>query len=293
MPDKIRAVAKIKNPQQVIAGCGTPFRWRGLIFSPSFNKYGEIYRYKSEWRNLLLYLYDSKIVVMNSLHKFYHENNYCDFHYSELCEAVEHVCNKLKIPARDFTLYELEIAVNIATKNPAYTLLDKFIDYKGKPFRKEYAGSKQYGVVCALEEYVLKVYDKSLQTKRVDKVSIPKNILRLEIVYKRRRKIPMYTLEDLIDLKKLSLAFQLFISTWSKVNIESKLLLTQLTSRDRERYYAGLNSQFWVVEKDINYNTAKQKRKAFNCIVNHLPAKNIKRTLIARITDKVYAFLNN
>lgn len=134
----------------------SPFEWKGLIFFPKFKK-GILKGYESEYKGLRIVLYDNKIEISNSLHKFYKGNNHSDFSYSELKKAIGMICEKFTIKANSWEIKKMEFGFCIVTPQPANRYLNCFSEYHFREFEKMKYRIKDYGRKCFMSEYAIKV----------------------------------------------------------------------------------------------------------------------------------------
>ena len=137
-----------------------PFYWKDLCFTPKFKK-GFLNGFESEFKGLKVILYEDKIRITNSLHKFCKGNNYSDFTFSELTDSINLITNYFEIEASQFVIRKLEYGFNITTPQPAKEYLNLFAEYHSREFEKMKHKHIFYGRKCVMSEYALKVYDKS------------------------------------------------------------------------------------------------------------------------------------
>lgn len=295
MLDNIKIVAPL-NEIGKLRQDGDGFTYLGkLKLAPVIDKrYYNISKHQTIFENLLITIDDSEISISNSLHKLVKGNNYSDFTFSELLKAIELIEDITGIAAKEFTLKKLEFALNIETSKPAYKYLEMFSDFKGKEFDKMRWGAFWYGIKYFFTEYALKVYDKTEFAKRKDGETTGKNILRFEIQYNRQRKIPIVkTLSDLKNSENLKALFKQYIETVDKLNAIGNEDFSKISNRERELYFAGGNSRFWMVEREANRHTAKDKRKHFRKIQQEIIPKDLITGFVTDLTDKFNLLLKS
>jgi len=257
-------------------------------------KTGLIIKHQALINNLMFTIKDRKLIISNSLHKFIKSNNYSDFSYCNLINAIHTIEELTDIQASKFYFKKLEFALNIETERKPFKYLPLFSDFKGKEFDKMRSRSFWYGNKYPLTEYALKIYDKSEQVKRTDKINISQNILRFEIQYFKSRKIPsIVSLEDLKDKNKISILYKDFISQIERLNTIGEEDFTEISSRDREIYYAGQNQNFWDTENSINHETSKKKKQRYRKIQNTIGKKNLINGFIEKLNAKFNYLINN
>lgn len=266
-----------------------PFEWKGMQFFPHFKK-GFLKGFESEYKGLRVYLRYDKITLSNSLHKFYKGNNYSDFTYSELSNAVNEICQKFEIDADQWKIIKMEFGFNVSTPKPAEEYIDLFMSYKEREFEKMKQKQKQkyYGRKCFFTEYDLKVYDKHLQTQIDDHFDIPNNILRVEFCYNQKRKLPkqIKTLFDLLDREKFKELYSDFKEAFSKVIYNDKVDFNHSTSVERLLFYASLNSNFIKVEEQINKVEAKAMKVKIKKLKERFFKKEFKQWFLQALSSK-------
>lgn len=187
------------------------------MFIPVFNHHnGEVKGYTAEYRNLRLYFWGNYLYIRNSLHKFYHGNNYGCLTCSEITSSLDELNMLLAsgftgIDVRRAEVTYLEYGVNLEMENPE-TYWGQLTRYGGKPFRAmESSSGTAYGAVRKLKQYELKAYSKCFQANEVDRVKI-NGRLRLEVVVKeivhltarKNNPIPIRTVADLEGVEVLT-----------------------------------------------------------------------------------------
>lgn len=237
---------------------------------------GEIIKYQGIFKNLRFTLKAGKLNIENSLHKFYKGNNYSDYSFSELMKTVNQIEKFTTIKAKELNIKKLEFALNIITDKPAYQYLPMFSDFKHKEYDKMKSNAFWYGIKYVFTEYTLKIYDKSEMVKRTESINLNQNILRFEIQYTRNRRLPsINTLADLINKEKIECLFEELINQVEKLNCIGDEDFSDISSRDREMYFAGQNGRFWDIEKELNRNTVKDKRKRYRAIQHKISKRNM------------------
>ncbi len=273
------------------------FSMSDLEFKPSYSTKGLFIGHIASFQNLNIKIFGGKIIISNSLHKFYHGNNYSDFSHSEIVNAIEVIENKFGISSDKFKLKHLEFGINIQSEYDVWQEMTMYIS-TGFDFMKHH--KRKYGKKCILTEYNLKVYDKTFVAK-LDYNSYynaPNNIKRFEIQYKKMRCIKKIA-THLSDLKNKEVLENLsiqFLNCFKKVITFPNYNYHSLSPRRRELVFAGQNPKFWDIERDINKNTYKSKRAQFNKTVNFLNDKleiNHYRDILKKLTNKINHLINN
>lgn len=285
MIDFIKIVAPINSIKNF--GDTKQFEWNSIIFSPKFRK-NYLIGFEGDYEGLRVVIYNNQIEVCNSLHKFYKGNNYSDFHYSEIKEAINMLCNKFDIVAENWEIKKLEFGFNIITSKTASQYLRNFLEYKGREFEKMRDNQIVYGKKCFMSEYALKVYDKQTQTKIKDKILIPENILRVELCYNQKRKLPksIHNLSDLLDKERIKELYKEFKEAFEKVIYDVEYDFANSTNEERTLFYASLNPDYLKVENSINKEEAMVKKRNIKQLRERFIKKDFKDKFINLLNNK-------
>ncbi|QQR98602.1 MAG: hypothetical protein IPK18_03485 [Sphingobacteriales bacterium] len=265
------------------------FIWRGLWFNPAFIRGAEnIKGFESEFKGLRIFLEYTKIKISNSLHKFYKGDNYSDFTFSEMAKAIDEVCNKFEIPANEWVIKKLEFGFNIITQKPAKEYLLCFHSFKEKEFDKMKKGGKKYGMKCSLTEYFIKFYDKSLEYKLHERIIIDENILRVEIGYNNKRKLPekIQTLADLKVTSNIDTLYNELINIVRIIYYQEEKNFTNTAFDERVLFFASEHKNFLEVEKKENKNQLKTTKKKIKQIREKVLKKDFVEFLQKSLKDK-------
>ena len=265
-----------------------PFYWKELCFTPKFKK-GFLNGFESEFKGLKIILYEDKIRITNSLHKFCKGNNYSDFTFSELTDSINLITNYFEIEASQFVIRKLEYGFNITTPQPAKEYLNLFAEYHSREFEKMKHKHIFYGRKCVMSEYALKVYDKSQQVKIMNNVLIPANTLRVEFCYNQKRKLPktIRTLSDLADNNKIRDLYKDLKDSFSKVTFSEEVDFSSMSDEDRMLFYASLHPDFIKVEEKLNKSNAKIIKSKIRQLKEKYLSNKFKKTF-ANLLDNKY-----
>ena len=182
MVDNIVISGPIRLPTSVEKRSNSPFEYNGLLFSPYYDRYGEIKSYVGITRNLRVSIspYSERITIANSFHKFFHGNNYSDFTFSEFEQTIHSLSNLLKLDLLEFKIHRIEYGCNSFLER-----LESFMDglkrFRGKCYQPMLHKGSRYGAECTRAYYSIKAYDKSFQVKKTSGISIRPNLLRWEL----------------------------------------------------------------------------------------------------------------
>ena len=155
------------------------------------------------------------------------------------------------------------------------------------------SSGKIYGVRFEFTHYALKIYNKTLQVFIQNKETIPDNMLRIELVVKRKQAIfnCIKTLEDFKNRDNLILIFGKMITTLSEVILlPSMKAIEKLSESDLEFLFAGYTSDFWENLKHRSKNRHHYKRVLHKNLVDSISDGDeiIARIIIALYTKFMY-----
>ena len=293
MIDYLCIEAIIKPPLPFTFGQKEPFEWLGIDFVPRYNKEVFITSYSGNYGGLhITILPYNRIRVENSLHKFHKGNNYSDFSHSEICNAIDELYDKFNISAECWEIKKLEFGFNIQVPQAAKNYVPLFLSYKEKKFHKVMNSNTLFEVKCFLTEYTIKAYDKTMQVWKQDNIKTNIDILRLEVCYNRKRKLPkgITTLEDLKSQEGIKFLYEDFENIIKKVVIREEYSLNDSSSEERQLFFASLNPEFWEVEKALNKKEEKALKAKIKILRERYSRKEVKQFLLKSLRNK-YIFL--
>lgn len=280
------------------------FEMFGIEFNRQHNISGKYAYHVGSLDNLKVIINPRGLLIQNSLHKFYHGNNWGDFKYSEIKETVERIEEKFNMSSKNFKLKTLEAGINVEFKLQMHELCKLYIMDE---FDKMKKGKNIYGKKVFKSDYDFKIYNKYLETKLNNDydfldvfgnpINCSKGRNRVEIKFKKMRAISSFitTLSDLSSNSNLEKLGNKITKYFDNVNFlsENSFLnnydFTVLTPRQQELYFAGFNKIFWEVAKN-NMNTRKKKRNEWKRCVKLLnetlinpPVEEFKKLILNKI----------
>lgn len=194
---------------------------------------------------------DSYIEIKGSVHKFFNEgkHNYNDFSISDLHQALLQIQDELDVNLYNIQLVNIEVGLNLHTKDSPGTILNSFILHRGQRFQQRKLYNMHFKE-CIHSQYYIKVYDKGLQ------YSVNGNILRCEIKFRKMEKpneMGIRVLSDLMDINKIAKLSDLLYRVLGEILIGNITITpTGLSKKDRELFYRGHNPDYWA---SINPNS--------------------------------------
>lgn len=151
--------------------------------------------YLSKIKNLDVRYAGRRLMIAGSLHRYAKGDNYSLFTIKESIDAMQELESIIGIPAKQYILSGIEIGINLQMSCEPMRYIQMLHSYSGRPFipMTPLSGTSHYaGAKCPLSEYTLKCYDKTYDAIRKGRVKvkdrhvIPENILRFEVMLKRK-----------------------------------------------------------------------------------------------------------
>lgn len=193
-----------KLPKEAVTRAEKPFYWNNCLWSPNYNKkIGEITSYVAKLENLDLKLRGSELTISNSLQKFYMNNNYKPFTYTDVVKAVAELDAYF-----DFDLYEAQVqraSVGVVINDIEDNTFKNWLEYRGKKPLVMRNKTRVYGTHFKATNYNIKGYDKTYQTKNESGITVENSLIRFELEASHRyintgkNAIGIYTVADLVN----------------------------------------------------------------------------------------------
>lgn len=244
MIDTISFHIGIEPPEDYYKQIPREIYFNGLKLFPQYRN-NLVKGYSCSHRNLKISLTSNRgipcLKITNSLHKYYNGNNYSDFSFSEVIDALFQLENELNIPFFNSKITRLDYGVNIELD--AEKLYPNFLSYKNKSFHKMMDRGLVYGAKAMMSEVAIKGYNKTIETKRRSREKISSDIFRFEIEVKkmshltsRSNPIQIYTLRDLIDHQNFSLLGADILNKYDQIKKRVYIDLFELTLCEKNVY---------------------------------------------------------
>lgn len=277
----------------------TPFNWCGFRWIPYFNNSSQypIYYYV-KMKNLFLKLAGNQLFVKNSLHKYYHDNNYTLFTYQQVVESFEKLNNQL--PMNVFTSKITKISMGIVINENPKSVINEWQYYLGKEYLPMKDRNKIYGAKYYLTDYQIKGYDKTFEVKKHNQVKLEKEYFRFEIdnckpkvLNNKTNNIGIYTVNDLIGKEKFKKVGKMLLDKYIKIEKLPKVDLSTLSLKDK-RIYAGITN--YEVKESIRRqhpDTYKKDRKEYNKFISRYDNSEFQNQVINKLQQQINYSINN
>lgn len=295
MVDDVKIEISIEPPLEFKEKVTYPFQLNGIVFSPEFNKNGDVICYSGYYKNLFIKMISGKLLVMNSWHKFYHSGNYSDFTWEDLQDCLEIFAEVFGADFWKSRITKLTAAVNLPID--ADLVISRLISFDGSPMEPMRPRNSRivYGKRFATTNYNVKVYNKGFEIDRVERLGIPPT-LRIEKemkmpYFQKRSKNPIriYTPSDLLETCSFDmLAFELYSIVWS---LGFSYGIDPMRVQDFHDatvvVFMGDPDYRKVLKKKSNYRTYKNHERRYEELRNEFKVENYNEILNALFEEKI------
>jgi len=200
-------------------------------------------------------------LINGSLHTYHNEgvHNYNDFTLSDLNNVISDLQTRFSIAPESATLQNLEIGVNIETKQTPKQIINSLIAVENRQFTAVMYEGRQIGKQIKKQQYRLKIYDKGKQFKT------GKNILRVELAFNKMaipHKYGVYTLADLNNTNKVYSLAQMLVGAWDEILFfDGKRIHKEMTNQQQKRFLLLINPTWWTDGKTSKHQRRKAKQR--------------------------------
>jgi hypothetical protein len=217
------------------------------------------------------YPMSKKVRFENSIHKLRHDNNYCDFTFSQLNETCNFISDSFEKNMKEIMIQNFEFALIIETEQQPEFYFNRFMNLRLKPFYDMPPPpniAKPIERFCPFNQYTIKFYNagKWNNLKGV-------NLLKEEIQFKKMNRVyeitgrskqhSPITILDFTHKPFLDSMANFHLSTYRNIEKLPFADCSQLKPHTRDFLFAGLLNEYWAEEKRINTHTAKKKRTRY------------------------------
>lgn len=286
-------------PKQALELQKTHFNWCSFTWIPVFKDSSQppIYYYVKV-KNLYLKLIGHQILVSNSLHKLYHNNNYKPFTYSQVVEAFEILNNQLPINIFDSKIIKLSAGVVI--EEDSQKVVDEWQYFLGKNYTPMKDKNKIYGAKYFLTDYQIKGYDKTFEVKNHNQINLKKPFFRFEVdnckpkvLNNKTNNIGIYTVKDLLDKEKFSKLGEMILSKYIQIEKLPKLDLSTLSIKEKRLYASLTNYEVKESIRKQHPHMYKKDRKEYNKMMNNLDNSEFQNQVINKLKEQINYSINN
>lgn len=233
------------------------------------------------YKSLKFRIYDSGFFTLSgSLHKFWNggEHNFNDFGFNEINETLSELKNKFGILPENSILKRLELGVNIVTPYRPKEIIQSCLFHGTGPFKWTYTKDKGSYILCAKQEYSIKIYDKTHQY-RSKGYTVPNGLIRFEKNFKKMKDIRARGIFNLKHLLNYGLAN--FIPDLLK-ELDKVLFCNWEAVKGTKYEHKYTNVKYW---ESLDSSRRKYHKKRLNILLKR-SEKNIKAEIADLIKHK-------
>ena len=264
------------------------------------DKYGA-YCYNASLGNLKIKIrkYTSmnktKVNVSGSIHKFHMGNNYQDFYFTDIVNAIIQITQFTEIPANEFKIHQIEFGVNFCTELRSSQILENIISHKGNEYELKTFRGMGYLKKFEWSNYTVKTYDKGRQ------YGLNQNLIRFEIKankmqYLEQKNITIQSLADLLNSEIYYKLSNLILKTFKELIFTDDVICINNIKNvvDKSVFIEYNNPRRWKALR-IEKNTKKLNRKLsdFREIIKEHSNSNIQETHLKIIQSKCELLIQN
>lgn len=265
--------------------------FNGIVFNPVIFQ-SQVVKWVANYKNLRLTFIKDLLFIENSIHKFYHGNNYSDFTYLNLNQAFIDLSVALNLDLLVAEVKKIEYGCNIEVNNTTQ-IIENVITYHNHFFLPMSSKSKIYGKKLQATDYAIKLYDKQLEVKLHNKLSLEIPLLRYEkeIINMRfllKKGIAIRSVADLLNVDNLNLLANDLISTFVEIQKKHFLDLGELKIEELKKYCLLENSDARKVALKKYRVSLNRYLKEFENKVDTDFYKNIEN----KISEKLFKLLH-
>ncbi|TWI81182.1 hypothetical protein IQ13_2198 [Lacibacter cauensis] len=220
----------------------------------------------------------TRLQIAGSLHKYWQGTNHKQFTFSDVQDAIRHMCSLLRLNPMLALIKNLEVGFNIHPALAASEIIDQCICYRNTrpawPYEKE--NEAFYFIEFASGDKFIKLYDKGRQYSTT-------NTLRFETKYMRSRELIVQGAKSLFDLTCDKVLFTLGRKTVQDatdlVFTDHTISIESMTEKEKRLFEIMQNPNVWVY-RNCKTSTDYRKEREFERIVNQYGTNKHKEQIV-------------
>ncbi|MGG5487093.1 hypothetical protein [Gaetbulibacter sp. PBL-D1] len=287
-----------KLPKEAVTRAEKPFYWNNCLWSPKFNlKTGEITCYVAKLKNLDLKLRGSELTVSNSLQKFYMNNNYKPFVFSEVVNAIAELDAYF-----DFDLYSAQVkrtSVAVVINDIEDNTFKNWLEYKGKKPLVMRNKTRVYGAHFKATNYNIKGYDKTYQSKNESGKKIDNSLIRFEFEANHRyintgkNAIGIYTVADLVNKTKFNALADELLKVYDTIKKQPVINYQELQPKDILLLGAMKDKYSFNGLKKYHKDSFTLYRKKYTKLLENFTDSELEDSIRSKIIEQINYCKNN
>lgn len=262
------------------------------------------FKYSSTLNNLKISYAGRQLRISGSLHKYAKGNNFSLFTYDEAKKVLIELEGIVGIPLERFIVSNIELGLNLEMDKEVMEFLSIFHSYKSHdfiPMTPLKGSSKIHGRKCVLSEYIIKVYDKTFESKRnahIRSAEIPTNLLRYEIQLSRKNLKALgftnVTGKNLLSPLHYTRFKRLMKNIFDKIVFDETLDYTGCLEEDIKKHIFILSNKYnyylQCVKEYFGEEEYRKERRRTNALVKRmslLPTKGLETELKSKFNIEI------
>jgi hypothetical protein len=213
--------------------------------------------------------------------------NYGDFSMYDIRRAIDEMAKTFHFEPLEAHYNFIEFGVNIEVSEDPSILIRNLLLYKQRAFELLPITRAGYGKQCRLEQFTIKLYNKSLQ------YHLPYNLLRFEVKVTRMEFLKKYgidsiTMADLQRTEVYSKVLVMLLDVFNQILIVNPDFNSDVISnpRDKDLVSHGIYPEYW---QKLPRQRKSEQIKRFDDLVG---STQLKRQLSEKIKEKWNQLLN-
>ncbi len=293
MIDTVNLHINIKPPTEVTERIPERFLWQDITFNPVFTPRGFIRSYTGRLNNLYLTFNENGLYIGNSWHKYYHGKNWNDYTFTEIVATYNALNERFNGLIETAKIKRIDFGVNI--KADPIQICGNWMYFRARsPLPMSYRNTV-YGKRFIGTEYNFKGYNKTLEVKKQNYITLPDHITRVEksvfrmrnLTHRKRNRIHLYTAKDLTNQSIIRQLAQDFLTTYQNIEKMSKVNFQELNT-SQIKIVATMQNVAAREALRVNSNrTYKRYLSEYRKIVNRQKSENKTFGMIAEKITKL------
>ncbi|MEG9328559.1 hypothetical protein V6B16_11490 [Salinimicrobium catena] len=224
-------------------------------------------------------------ILRGSLARYYNNgrDNAFDFNIAMLRETIQDLQNRFKIDVSKAIVQHFEYGLNIETEQPPKKIIRGLRAFQSDSFTSLKIDEVFNGRQIQKQEYQYKIYDKALQLRKKNK-----NILRVELAIKSRKKAKKYgieVLQDLIEAEKLNKVKPDLLKVWEQMIFHDKgIKWREMSAPQQKKWLFYLDATNW---EGFSRQQRTRAKKKFNELKSLFSTSNTQERITVLLKNKI------
>jgi hypothetical protein len=276
---------------------GKPFYWNNMLWLPIYHNDGFVNSYYVKFEKLYFSLRGSELTITNSLQKFYMQNNYEAFTFSDVQKAVKKLDDCF-----DFSIYDAEVkktSIAVVIGENEDNTFNNWLEYKGNKPLIMRNKAKVYGAHFKATNYNVKGYDKTYQTKTASNVCLKENFIRFELEGNaryfnvRKESIGIHKVSDLVDKTKFDALGNELLKVYDTIKKQPIIEYQNLQPKEIRLLATMSNNDCFKGLKKHHKETFKKDRIVYAKLLKTIEDSTLEKQIRDKIKNQIIYCQNN